>query len=125
MVFNLAQDMPGKPTTITETTAGLSLTASNPSSGYFRSSVPNGFCLYGVGQCHNTTNGNSLTSFDITFSQSVQLISYTVSGANFTGSAPTLSFSSAGQSSVESAPFSQGTRAFATSFIVPVGSTLS
>jgi hypothetical protein len=126
VTFNLNQDMPGKPSTISGTVDGLTFTLSNPSSGYFRSSVPKGFCLYGVGECDNTTTGAPLTSFEGTFDQTVQLISYTISVASFTGPEPTLSFSSAGLSSVETGPFIAGTtRNFANPFIVPAGSTIN
>ena len=126
VTFDLNQDMPGKPDTISGTVDGLTFTLSNPSSGYFRSSVAKGFCLYGVGECDNTTTGAPLTSFEGTFDRTVQLISYTISVASFTGAEPTLTFSSAGQSSIETAPFIAGTtRNFTNPFIVPAGSTIN
>jgi hypothetical protein len=126
VTFNLNQDMPGQPSAISGTVDGLTFTLSNPSSGYFRSSVPKGFCLYGVGECDNATTGAPLTSFEGTFDRTVQLISYTISVASFTGAEPTLTFSSAGLSSVESAPFIAGTtRNFSNPFIVPAGSTIN
>lgn len=126
VTFNLNQDMPGKPSTISGTVDGLTFSLSNPSSGYFRSSVPKGFCLYGVGECDNTTTGDPLTSFEGTFDRTVQLISYTLSVASFTGAQPTLTFSGSGQASVETAPFIAGTtRNFSNPFIVPAGSTIN
>ncbi len=126
VTFNLNQDIPGKPSTISGTVDGLTFSLSNPSSGYFRSSVPKGFCLYGVGECDNTTTGDPLTSFEGTFDRTVQLISYTLSVASFTGAQPTLTFSGSGQASVETAPFIAGTtRNFSNPFIVPAGSTIN
>lgn len=126
VTFNLNQDMPGKPSSISGTIDGLTFTLTNPSSGYFRSSVPKGFCLYGVGECDNSTTGDPLTSFEGTFDRTVQLISYTISVASFTGPEPSLSFSSVGLSSVETAPFIAGTtRNFSNPFIVPAGSSIN
>jgi hypothetical protein len=127
--FDLKQDMPGKPDSVTLTQDGLSITASNPSSGYFRSNTSKGLCLYGVGtfgsgSCINTTTNASLTSFDVSFSQSVKLLSYTISDIVYGGSsAPTLTFSTGGSSTTESVT-TTGTFNFVNQLVVPAGSTL-
>jgi hypothetical protein len=121
--FDLRQDMPGQPSTVTLTEAGLSITASNPSSGYFRSNQSKGLCLYGRGACNNPVAGLDLTSFDVSFSQSVKLLSYTISDVSITVSAPTLTFSTGGSSTIESVTTS-GTYNFANQLVVPAGSTL-
>lgn len=127
VTYDFKLDMPGQPSSVTLTQDGLSITASNPSSGYFRSNTSNGLCLYGVGagvKCINTTTNAFLTSFDVSFSQSVKLLSYTISDIAYGGSsAPTLTFSTGGSSTTESVT-TTGTYNFVNQLVVPAGSTL-
>lgn len=107
---------------IVQTVDGITLTVSNPSPDSTFVADGDGLAVLSLGNNNFFAN---IDSFDLTFSSSVQLVSYTVGFVELLEGDETLALSDGISTSVENSPFTNGLRNFSNQFTVAAGQTIS
>lgn len=109
--------------TIIKTVDGVTLTVSAPSPNATFSADSDGVCILGSALRSGFCEG--IDSFDLTFSSSVQLISYNLDFVAALDGNETMTLSDGISTSVENSPFTTGSRNFANQFTVAANQAIS
>jgi hypothetical protein len=105
-------------TEISQTVDGVTLTISNADAPVFHGDGT-GLAVFGLG------SWVTLSSFEMTFSSAVRLISYTVGYTSGPDAFGVLTLTAGASASVENGPFVLGSRNFANQFTVNAGQTIA